>query len=290
MIVYSLKLLLCVFGVGVGTMLGGMLSAGLGLQRPQMPPGLDMRLLGLWTTVAGLGMSIGLAEIARRITGGKWVRWLTLAWFTYTCMGINNTIEALTFTSIGGGAFMAVSWLPTSFLLGGLAALLFRGQEQEPRPLGAHLFTNLSLRNWPLRLAGAWFAFPAVYIFFGIPVGLIFQRTYQDEAFGLRLPSVGVVIGVQVLRSTLFLLGSLPILAVWSGGRRRFWVVFGLAMFLVVGFFGLVQAYWMPWAMRGLHSFEILLDSLAYAWLLGVLLLRRPGAEEAGRPASSAEP
>jgi hypothetical protein len=53
---------------------------------------------------------------------------------------------------------------------------------------------------------------------------------------------------------------------------------FGLSLFVVSGLYGLMQAFWMPWTMRGIHSVELLLDSLAYGWLLAVLLLSRAPA------------
>ena len=43
-----------------------------------------------------------------------------------------------------------------------------------------------------------------------------------------------------------------------------------------------VQAYWMPWTLRSIHSVELLLDSLAYGWLLAVLFLSRAPAPRSG--------
>jgi hypothetical protein len=37
----------------------------------------------------------------------------------------------------------------------------------------------------------------------------------------------------------------------------------------------MIQSYWFPWDLRLVHSLEILADSLVYAWVLGVLLVRR---------------
>jgi hypothetical protein len=46
-----------------------------------------------------------------------------------------------------------------------------------------------------------------------------------------------------------------------------------LSLFVVFGLYGLLQAFWMSWPMRGIHTVELLLESLAYGWLLAALLL-----------------
>jgi hypothetical protein len=277
MLIYGLKILLCALSLGVGTMLGAMVSAAFGLQSPTMPAAVDLRLLGLSTFVGGVALSVGLAEIARRLPGSFWSRWLSVAWLAYTCLGINNTIEACIFTSIGGGPSMAVMWLPPCLLVAGLITLLFRNPTQGARPgVGVRaFFAARTPRQWTVRLLTAWVAFPVVYFTFGTPVGLLVQNSYRTQAFGLRLPSLEVIVGVEFLRSVFFLLASLPILIAWSESRRRFWVTFGLGLFVVLGLYGLIQAYWLPWGMRGLHTLEILLDSLLYAWLLATLLFPR---------------
>ena len=108
-----------------------------------------------------------------------------------------------------------------------------------------------------------------------MPVGLMVGKFYQNQSFGLQMPSLGVVIGVQFIRSLIALLAVLPILVAWPGSRQRFAWTFGLNLFVVSGLYGLIQAYWMPWTMRSIHTVELLLDSLAYGWLLAVLLLPR---------------
>jgi hypothetical protein len=87
-----------------------------------------------------------------------------------------------------------------------------------------------------------------------------------------------VLLGVQFMRSGFALLAALPILVAWRGSWRRFVWTFGLSLFVVSGLYGLMQAFWMPWTLRGIHSVELLLDSLAYGWLLAVLLLSRAPA------------
>ncbi len=277
MLTYLLRILGCALGVVIGSVLGGMLFAALGLPGPQMPAAVDTRLLALSSLVGGVVLSIGLAEIARRLRGSFWTRWLIVGWFAYGCLGINNTIEASIFTSIGGSLALAVLWLVACLISACLITLLFRNPTPA-EPFGASVrlfFAGRTWGQWAWRLFAAWLAFPVVYFVFGMPVGLLVQHAYREQAFGLRLPGLEVVIAVQLVRSIVFLLVALPVFVAWSGLRRRLNLIFGLSLFIVLGLYGLIQAYWLPWSMRGLHTVEILLDSLVYGWLLVSLLVPR---------------
>jgi hypothetical protein len=293
MFTYIWKILVCALSVVIGTVLGGMMFTALGLPGPQMPPAVDARLLAFWTQIGSMVLSIGLAAIARGLRGSFWTRWLIVAWFAYGCLGINNTIEASFFTSIGGGPAMAVLWLVACLLSAGVVALLFRS----PAPGESfgesvrRFFGGRTLGQWVLRLAAAWLAFPMVYFLFGTPVGLLVQNAYRDQAFGLRLPGLEVIIAVEFVRSVVFLLGALAIFVAWSGLRRRLSLVFGLSLFTVLGLHSMLQAYWLPWSMRGVHSVEILLDSLVYGWLLVRLLVPRdePQSTSPAQPVAGAE-
>jgi hypothetical protein len=122
------------------------------------------------------------------------------------------------------------------------------------------------------RIPAAVLAFPLIYFAFGAPVGLMVADYYQQEASGLVLPGIGIVIGTQLLRGVLCLLASLPIVVAWSGSRRGLALVFGIAMFVFTGLFGMVQASWLPLEIRLIHSVELFADAMAYAGVLAVLL------------------
>ncbi len=62
-----------------------------------------------------------------------------------------------------------------------------------------------------------------------------------------------------------------------ADSRRRLGVTFGLSLFIALGLYGMIQAYWLPWDMRGIHAVEVLVDSLVYGWLIVVLLVPSHG-------------
>lgn len=280
MIKYIWKIVLCTLSLMVGTMAGGMLSTALQLEQPKIPAVVDLRLLGIYTFAAGVVLSIALAELSRQLRGNRWVHFAATAWFAFAWLGINNTIEASIFTTIGGWPSMVVTMQFPCLFVAGAIALLFGGRESEASFFDGlrQLFANRTTAQWTIRLSAALLAFPIVYFTFGMPVGLIVGDYYRNHAFGLQFPALNVVMGMQLIRGTFALLATLPILITWPWSRRRFVWIFGLSLFVVSGLYGLIQAYWIPWTLRSVHIVEFLLDSLAYAWLLAVLLLSRAPA------------
>ena len=80
---------------------------------------------------------------------------------------------------------------------------------------------------------------------------------------------------VQIVRSTLFLLASLPFLILWKKTRGSLIFSLGLAHWFTVGLFGLLQAHQLSMTLRIAHSLEIGADSFTYAALLVLLLSTR---------------
>jgi hypothetical protein len=275
MIKYLGKICLCALSSVIGTMVGGAFSSALHLDQPKLPGSVNMQLMGFLCLVGGIVLSLALAELSRWLRGNRWARFAVIAWFGFAWLGINTTIEASVFTTVGGGAAVMVTMLFSSLFVAGAVVLLF-GSHKSRAPIPDSLdqfFAHRTAVQWTIRMSAALLAFPVVYFFFGTPVGMIVGKYYRSHDFGLQMPSsLGVLIGVQILRSLISLFAALPILAGWQGSRRRFAWTFGLSLFVVSGLYGLIQAYWMPGTLRSIHSVELLLDSLAYGWLLAALL------------------
>lgn len=271
---YLWKTPLCALTYLVGIVAGGAAATSLGLSLPAIPAaGSEMsQLAGL---LAGCVLLVlGLGPLARRIRGGLVARWLMLAAFAYVCLGLNTAIEAGIFTKYGGMTAMALIQVVPCLLLALVVSLLFPRQEptESSHASTRSLPGGAGWRSWSWRVPAAVLAFPLIYFLFGMPVGLLVADYYRHEAFGLVLPGLGTIIGTQLLRSVLYLLASLPIAAAWSGSRRSFILVFGIALFIFTGLFGMVQASWLPVQIRLIHSVELAADAMTYACALAVLL------------------
>jgi hypothetical protein len=276
---YIGKICLCALSTVVAIMLAGPLSNALHLEQPKLPGPVNMPLLLLLSLNAGLVLSAALAFLSPQLPGTR-SRFMILLWFVFAWLGINNPIEAGIFTTLGGGPAMVVTMLWVSICVAGAVGLLFSNQDRQKSFSAAarRFFDYRAGTQWAFRLLLVVLAFPAVYFFFGMPVGLMVGKFYQNQSFDLHLPSLGVVVGVQFVRSLIALLAVLPILIVWPASRWRFAWTFGLNLFVVAGLYGLIQAYWMPWTLRSIHTIELFLDSMVYAWLVTGLLLPRVAA------------
>ena len=274
---YAWRVPLCAFAYIAGTMAGGALVSALGMQLPSLPEQANEQITGLLLVIGSLALAIGIGPLARRIRAGYPVRCLILAALTYVCLGLNTPIEAAIFTNMGGMRTMVVFSLLPCLFFGGVTALLFK-PSGKAGPFGrqvSHFFSGRNAQKWAWRFVAAVCAFPVIYWTFGMMVAPWVIEYYKQEQFGLILPSTSVIILVQLLRSSLFFLAALPILIVWSGSRRQLTVLLGIAFFVLVGLFGMIQAYWLGPVLLVLHSLEILVDSVVYAGVLSILFVRK---------------
>jgi hypothetical protein len=280
MLKYIGKICLCALSTVVGIMVAGPLSSALRLEQPRLPASVNPQTLGLLSLVGGFVLSLALAALAPQLPGSRRSRFMIILWFVFAWLGINNPIEASIFTTLGGGPAMVVSMLMVSTFVAGAAVWLFGNQDPQKSFFIAarRFFDHRTVAQWAVRLSLVVLAFPVVYFFFGMPVGLMVGSFYQNQSFDLQLPSLNTVLGVQLIRSLIAFSAVLPVLIVWPASRCRFALVFGLNLFVVAGLYGLIQAYWMPWTLRSIHTVELFLDSIVYAWAVAGLLLPRVAA------------
>ncbi len=282
---YLWRVPVCAIVYVIGATGAGALGVALGMKMPELPEGFDEQQMGQSTFVAALLAALALALLARCQRGGFAARWLVLASFMYVSLGINTILEASIFTQLSGFSAMLWLFLPPTVLCAGAAVLLF-GSSRHSQPFRLSLSRFFAARrpaDWAWRFALALAAFPIIYWVFGsllmaiAPWGLDY---YREGSMGLTLPNPLLILAVVLLRSLLFLFSALPLLVTWTGSRRALVLGLGFGYWVLVGLFGLIQAPWLPTALRVGHGLEILADSLVYAWALVVLLLPPRGNEE----------
>ena len=278
---YVWRLPLCAFAYVAGTMAGGALVSALGMKLPAIPEQADEETMGLYLLIGSFVLTIGVGPLARTIRAKYLVRCLILAGLTYVCLGLNTPIETAIFTNIGGMQTMIVFSILPCLMFACVTALLFKpaGKSESFSLHVSRFFSGRSAGKWAWRFVAAVCAFPVIYWTFGMMVAPWVLEYYKQGQFGLTLPGTGVIILVQLLRSSLFFLAALPILIVWSDSRRQLTVLLGFAFFVLVGLFGMIQAYWLAPTLQVLHNIEIFTDSVVYAGILAVLFVRKDGPE-----------
>jgi tryptophan-rich sensory protein len=86
------------------------------------------------------------------------------------------------------------------------------------------------------------------------------------------MPAVEQILTILFVRSVLFLLACLSILALWQKSERSLLLRLGFALFVLVGLLYMLSADWMPVSVRLPHTLEIMADEFVYAWVLVKLL------------------
>jgi hypothetical protein len=272
---------LCALAYATGAIVGGSAVSALGLPLPQLPEQADAATTGLLLLIASSALAMGLAPLAQRLNGPYWLRWLMLAGLCYVCVGVTSPLEGAIFTTMDMSSVPFLSLLPC-LLFAAILALLFKptGEDGSAAVRTRQFFHGRSARQWAWRLLAAVCAFPVIYWTFGMMVAPLVMEYYRQGQFGLAVPNPAAILATQFARSVLFLLAAMPILVMWSGSRRRLILSLGLAFYVLVGLFGMIQSYWLAPTLQVLHNTEMLIDSMVYAWALTALLARREETKE----------
>lgn len=278
-LLFLAKLILSSIAFILGAVIGGMIVTFIRLQSPPMPEGVDSSRAFLTLMLESPLLVLPLILIGRGLGGGTLSRAATLSFFTWTVYTLNTTIESLAFTTMSaeGALFTTLSFLPPAILCGAVVAWLFRPTEEGMGFLAllTEYFSSRKAGAWAWRLALAALIFVPIYMAFGLLVAPLTSEYFQENMYGLRMPSQEEIFTVLLVRSGLFLLACLPVITLWQRSRLSLFINLGIALFVLVGFLYMLSATYMPLAVRVPHTLEILADSFAHAGLLVLLLGKR---------------
>jgi hypothetical protein len=259
----------------------GMVTAALHIPLPNyLPPGVNPQMAGrlflLWSPLLGLA----LVPLVRHTAGSRLVRGLAIFFFMFICLGVTSVMESKIFMTVfahGGAVMSALITLPPTLVCGLVLSYLLA--EEQPEVSAAQkvrsFFAAYSPISWAWRLLSAIVAFGVCYFLFGMMVAPFVVPFYKAGAMGLTLPPFSVIVPVLFIRSTLFLLASLPFLMLWTRSRMGLILSLGLAHWVLTGLYGMLMVFWWPTVMRVGHGLEIGADSFAYAAALVFLLVPR---------------
>lgn len=275
---YVWKVPLCGLLFFMGFIPGAQLATWVGLRTPELPAGADQATIVLYTLLASLILALGLATVSRGLSGGFFPRWVVLFFFTWIAYGVNTYLEAAIFSTMSSASFYTVViYLPASLFCAAAVAWLFPSKMQGSGffAQASAFFADRTAGSWVWRLLAAFLAFPCAYLLFGILISPIVLPYYQQGANQLNLPGWDQILPVLALRSALFLLVCLPIIVGWKLSNRSLFLALGLALFIVVGGMGMLEAYWLVPVLRVTHTLEIFADEIVYAGALTLLLGRQ---------------
>jgi len=278
----AFRLVVCWIAFVVALILSGFIDGAMHLRVGVLPGGATPQSLFLSQLFAGAILVIGLWPLARSLAAPAVLRAAAFASFLLFALGVNGILEARRFTNLldMGISAAVVFYLCLAIVFGAAIGLLFGAAGQ---PSG---FAHRNAFAWSWRIVCGWLAWPAVYLFFGMCIAPIVTPYYSAGFAGLRIPTLGVVITTQFIRSLPFLITSLFFVALWKGSRRGLWLALGLAHAFTIGLYGVVSATFLPVVLRITHSIEMTCDAFAYTGLLillfAALVAARSNTEMAG--------
>lgn len=268
LLAYLWKLPLCGLAFFIGMILGGILLPLLGFTPPEMPAGTDTGTVTLWFLLGSMLLAVFLAQISGHLQVRWLARWGILSLFTWIFLAVGMVLESFLFmttgavSSIENSLFTMLNFLAPTLFLSGMVTSLFRPASSATACPG---FSPQNLKDWLWRITLALLTYPLIYFAFGLLVQPFISDFYSTGQYELTIPTWGQMIPLQLARSLLFLLASLPVIGCWGGSRQALWLSLGLTIFVCTGFMAVITAYWFPWQLRLFHGLELLADALLYA-------------------------
>lgn len=227
-------------------------------------------------SAAAIVLALALAGFRSGRAGGS--RLLALAVLAWWVPYASSLVEAVVFDVIGGSSVppaLASSAVTALVLAAGVHAVLPAPETREVAP------SRETRKAWTLlpRMLLAVAGFVVAYVAAGM-VAFPFVREYYA---GRAMPSVGLLLGVQLVRGLGLVLATLPLLA---RAEDRGWaraVRWGMVLVLLASVAPLLpRSTLMPGSVRLVHGLELasshLMAGLLFAWLLGPRVVRRPVA------------
>ena len=246
----------------------------LGINLPRLPKQAEESAAIYYLFVGSIILAAGLLPLFKKIKAKFMTRFLLMFFFFYISFGLGTSLESMIYSSFDGfGLMIVVFFLPV--LIFSLVVSLLVGSEQDEtvfKKQFLHFFSQLKSKDWIWRIFLAIISFPIIYFVFGMLVSPLVLDYYQESGLGLAVPEFGTIVSMQLLRSALFLLVTIPILVKWSGSKKNLILSLGLAHSVMVFCYDIVLAYQLPFKLVIIHGLEILLDSFVYAFVFVKLL------------------
>ena len=274
LIYYVWRIAFCAFIFAFGLIVSRLVLHTLGLTPPRLPQQADESIAVYYLLSGSVLLSLGLFPLARKVGDAFFTRFLIVFFFFFACFGISVSLESSIYSSIEGFDLMILILLLPIILFSFASTSLTSSQSTTETfsRKSISFLKSKTLSEWAWRILLSILSFPIVYLLFGIIASPFVADYYRESSYGLAIPDIGTIMAVQLVRSLLFLMATLPIMIAWFGNRVQLVVMLGIAHFMFVFSYDIVLAYQLPIKLVLTHAIEILLDSMVYSWVMVKLL------------------
>ncbi len=275
------KILLLSFVLVSGLIISRIIIYKLGLVIPRMPQQADEATAIYYLFIGSLLLSSGFYFLTKNIAGSRIIKFLITFLFIFIGFGIGVSIESSIYSDIKSYNLVIIILFLPILLFSIVSSLILEPKQVSETFINnlLNFFKNHPKGKWIWKFIWAIISFPLIYFFFGIIVSPIVTTYYDELVKGLFLPKPETIIFIQLIRSTLFLIITLPIIINWTSTRTKLILSLGFAHFVMVFAYDFYLAIVMPVELVLIHGVEIFLDSFIYSWILIKILNPKYGHE-----------
>jgi hypothetical protein len=204
-----------------------------------------------------------------------------LVWFSLFIIGVfNNSLEAYFFTKQYHSieSFMMATLISLfSALLESTSAILLL-QPKGSKGITAALKSHISSRtrsSWMKRIIAASAVYFLIYFIFGLMVSPFVMPYYSQTSSGLVIPSLTIMIPLELLRGFIYAVVLLVVFAGIKSGRRLNFVVASILLYIPGAFLPLISSlvsFSVISPVAPFHIVEILADSVVYGYAASRLI------------------
>jgi len=264
------KILLLTIVLASGLVVSRILLLKLEVFIPRLPQQANENLAIYYLLIGSLILASGWFYLIKGISGSKKERILISSLFLLIGFSIAVTIESAIYSDVGSYHLSIILLLLPMILYAIIISVITdtkKPQQSFDKRLLSY-YKTWSKKDWLKKTLLAIISFPIIYFIFGIIASPFVTDYYSELIGGLQLPDAGTIIGVQLIRSTLFLIITIPIIINWTSTRTKLIISLSMAHFAMVFAYDIYLAIVMPLELVIIHGIEIGADSFIYSWIL----------------------
>jgi hypothetical protein len=276
--IWSVVLLGLVFATGL--IASRLFVYKLGLRIPRLPQQADESTAVYYLLAGSLLLAWGFFILVKGIGGSTKVKFLITLFFLLLSFAIGITIESAIYSTIESYN-LTIILLVFPAVLFALVASMITSKKQVQDSSTVNIMAYFAQRPfgvWIRKIMLAIVVFPVIYFLFGI-IASPFVVAYYETIEGLNIPDTGTIISIQLIRSVLFLVSTIPIIIYWEKSKASLVISLGVSFFVMVFAYDMYLAIAMPIELVLIHGIEIAADSFIYSWLLVKLLSPKKGLD-----------
>jgi len=271
------KILLLTIVLTSGLVVSRILLLKLNVFIPRFPQQADENTAIYYLLIGGLLLASGWYYLFKDTGGSNMERILISSVFILFGFSLGVTIESAIYSDIES-YHMSTILLLLPMILYAIIITIITDAKRLPQPFYKRLisyFKTWSKKIWLKKILLAIISFPIIYFIFGIIASPFVTNYYSKLVGGLQLPDPGTIIGIQLIRSILFLAITIPIIINWTSTKTKLIISLGIAHFVMVFAYDIYLAIVMPFELVFIHGIEIAADSFIYSWVLIRLLYHK---------------